>query len=203
QGSALMPEFQYKAANRSGSVEEGRIAASSEQMALRQLRERGLTPVRLQVADGLAAASLLLAAPAAGAARLSRRSDRLGRAEVLALTTELSVLLRAGLPIDRALKIQIEMCSGNRLRQLLQGLLDTVKGGKPFSQGLEAHPELFGSFSVNIVRSGEASGRLAEVLSGLTEYLERSREVRATVISALIYPAILAVVAVLSIVVML
>lgn len=198
-----MPEFQYKAANRSGNVEEGRIAASSEQMALRQLRERGLTPVRLQVADGLAAASLPLAAPAAGAARLSRRSDRLGRAEVLALTTELSVLLRAGLPIDRALKIQIEMCSGNRLRQLLQGLLDTVKGGKPFSQGLEAHPELFSSFYVNIVRSGEASGRLAEVLSRLTEYLERSREVRATVISALIYPAILAVVAVLSIVVML
>src|SRR5690606_5505887 len=164
QGSALMPEFQYKAANRSGSVEEGRIAASSEQMALRQLRERGLTPVRLQAAEGLAAAGLPMATPAAGATRRSRGGDRLGRAEVQALTTELAVLLRAGLPIDRALKIQIEMCSGNRLRQLLQGLLDTVKGGKPFSHGLEGHPELFSAFYVNIVRSGEPRGRLAEVL---------------------------------------
>src|SRR5690606_4216645 len=101
-----MPEFQYKAANRSGTVEEGRIAAPNEQTALRQLRDKGLTPVRLQAAAGVAVAALV--APAAKAApRLARRADRLGRAEVLALTSELAVLLRAGLPIDRGLKIQI------------------------------------------------------------------------------------------------
>lgn len=197
-----MPEFQYKAAQRSGVVEEGRIAAASEQQALRQLRDKGLTPVRLHLASGVAATAIV--APASkGRPAFGRRGDRLGRTEVLALTSELSVLLRAGLPIDRALKIQIEMCSGNRLRSLLQELLDTVKGGKPFSQGLAAHPGLFSAFYVNIVRSGEASGRLADVLARLAEYLERSREVRSTVVSALIYPAILAVVAVLSIVVML
>src|SRR5690606_28463030 len=87
--------------------------------------------------------------------------------------------------------------------ELLQHLLDTVKGGKPFSHALESRNQHFGNFYVNMVRSGEASGRLGEVLAGLGEYLERSREVRSTVVSALIYPAILAAVAVISVVVML
>lgn len=125
------------------------------------------------------------------------------RDDALGLTSELAVLLRAGLPIDRALKVQIDMCRKPALEALLTHLLDTVKGGKPLSHGLEGYPELFGGFYVNMVRSGEASGRLGDVLERLAEYLERSREVRSTVVSALIYPAILAVVAVLSVAVML
>lgn len=137
--------------------------------------------------------------------RSSRRDSRgaVGREDVLAVTSELAVLLRAGLPIDRALKVQIDMCRKVSLGVLLQELLDTVKAGKPLSRALEARPELFGGFFVNMVRSGEASGRLGEVLERLAEYLERARETRSTVVSALIYPAILAVVAVLSVAVML
>lgn len=137
--------------------------------------------------------------------RGSRRDSRaaVSRDDVLAVTSELAVLLRAGLPIDRALKVQIDMCRKVALGALLQELLDTVKAGKPLSRALEAHPELFGGFFVNMVRSGEASGRLGEVLERLAEYLERARETRSTVVSALIYPAILALVAVLSVAVML
>lgn len=199
-----MPDFSYKAARRDGGVEQGSIAAASEQAALRLLREKGLTPVRLQLAS--AAAVAMPAAgrlPAVGRLTQRRRRATVGSAEVQSMTSELAVLLRAGLPIDRALKVQIEMSAGSAYGDLLQQLLDTVKSGKPFSQGLATRSELFGTFYINMVRSGEASGRLAEVLASLGQYLERSREVRATVVSALIYPAILAVVAVLSIVVML
>lgn len=140
-----------------------------------------------------------------GRLRIGRRGADapLNRDDALALTSELAVLLRAGLPIDRALKVQLDMCQKASLSALLNHLLNTVKGGKPLSRGLEEYPELFGGFYVNMVRSGEASGRLGEVLERLSEYLERSREVRSTVVSALIYPAILAVVAVLSVAVML
>lgn len=125
------------------------------------------------------------------------------RDDILTMTSELAVLLRAGLPIDRALKVQIDMSSKTSYTELLRHLLNTVKSGKSMSYGLEANPELFGGFYTSMVRSGEASGRLAEVLTRLSDQLERSKEVRSTVVSALIYPAILATVAVLSIAVML
>ncbi|HCD54803.1 MAG TPA: type II secretion system protein F [Halieaceae bacterium] len=133
----------------------------------------------------------------------SRRGEFVGRDEVLALTSELAVLLRAGLPIDRALKVQMDMSTRPAYTELLRRLLETVKSGKPLSHGLETDVELFGNFYVNMVRAGEASGQLGVVFERLGEYLHRSKEVRDTVVSALIYPAILAVVAVLSVAVML
>lgn len=199
-----MPNYSYKAARRNGGIEQGQIAAASEQIALRQLREKGLTPVRLQVASGAELA--LQTKTGAGqrpAVRLRRQKSTVGRAEVQSMTSELAVLLRAGLPVDRALKVQIDMSSNPAYTELLQHLLDSIKGGKPFSHALEARSQHFGNFYINMVRSGEASGRLGKVLTDLGEYLERSREVRSTVVSALIYPAILALVAVISVIVML
>jgi len=86
---------------------------------------------------------------------------------------------------------------------MLQQLLDRLKGGRALSTALEQYPSAFDGFYVSMVRSGEASGRVAQVLAELATYLERSAEVRSTVVSALIYPAILLVVAVISVAVML
>jgi len=119
------------------------------------------------------------------------------------MTSELAVLLRAGLPLDRALKVLIDMASVPAMQSLLQDLLKAVKGGKPLSTGLAPHADLFGNFYINMVRSGEASGQLGSVLDRLVAYLESAKANRDSVVSALIYPAILLVVAVLSIVVML
>jgi len=78
-----------------------------------------------------------------------------------------------------------------------------VKGGKALSIAMQSHEKIFGSFYISMVRSGEASGLLSEVLDRLVEYLENAKANRDSVVSALIYPAILLVVAVLSIVLML
>ncbi len=197
-----MAEFEYKAARRDGSIARGRVSVASLDLAARQLRAQGLTPINLVPASAAAAA-----VPLTGGAGLQSSKKGSGkrttRDQVLSITSELSVLLRAGLPIDRALKVLIDMSPQDQSREMLEDLLRTVKGGKGLSQAMEPYQDLFGGFYISMVRSGEASGRLSEVLARLAEYLESAKEVRSSVISALIYPAILVVVAVLSIFVML
>lgn len=197
-----MPEFDYKAVVKGGQLQQGSITAASREDALIQLRAKGVTPLNITLHDGGGEKknpSLML-----GRNKPRRISKApLGRADVISLTSEMSVLMRAGLPIDRALKILLEMSAKQQYTQLLQHLLDTVKGGKPLSAALEQHDRLFGNFYINMVRSGEASGQVSQVLARLAEHLEQSRQVRSTVVSALIYPAILAVVAIVSVFVML
>ena len=112
-------------------------------------------------------------------------------------------MLRAGLALDNALRVLIEMSYKPAVGELLQGILEAVKGGTPLSRALQAHNNLFGDFYINMVRSGEASGQMSGVLDRLVEHLERQRALRESVISATIYPAILVTVAIISLVVML
>lgn len=190
---ATMPDFTYRAVAHDGRTVSGSIAADRIEMASRQLRQQGLTLLSLEPASA-----------GRTAAAVTGSSEKLaGADDILALTRELSVLLRAGLPIDRALKVMIDMASGDKMRALLDDLLAAVKGGKGLSQALESHRALFGNFYINMVRAGEASGHLPDVLARLLAYLENSKAVRSSVISALIYPAILLVVAILSIIAML
>ncbi|WP_136680235.1 type II secretion system F family protein [Neptunomonas sp. XY-337] len=186
-----MPDFYYKAVKRDGSIHEGTIAAESTEAAGRQLRAQGLSPVKL-------AAGQQAKVKSASTARTN-----LGASDVLSFTSELAVLLRAGLPIDRAMKVLIEMSAKPEQAAMLNDLLETVKGGKGLSQALTRYESVFGHFYINMVRSGEASGQLSSVLERLVEYLENAKAVRSSVVSALIYPAILLVVATLSILVML
>lgn len=186
-----MATFSYKAIGRDGKSSEGVIEADGLELASRQLRSQGLTLLKLEAGGTLDAA----------AQRVAGKPP--GRQEVLSMTTELSVLLRAGLPLDRALKVLIDMATLPQMLALLNDLLKTVKGGKPLSGALVRHEKLFGNFYISMVRSGEASGQLSAVLDRLVEYLENARANRDTVVSALIYPAILLVVASLSIVLML
>lgn len=187
-----MPYFTYRAIGRDGKALAGTVEATGLELASRQLRAQGLTLLKLE------------AGGAAEAAPGSRsRGKAPGRQDVLAMTSELSVLLRAGLPLDRALKVLIDMSAQPRMGELLNDLLKAVKGGKPLSQGLEMHEQTFGSFYISMVRAGEASGQLAGVLARLVEHLEKAKANRDTVVSALIYPSILAVVSVLSVLLML
>lgn len=203
-----MPEYVWRAAQAGGQVTEGRLDAPSVALAMKQLRARGLTPLSLD--DAAAAGSFSPPVAARGGANGGNggvastksvpRSARgpVKSADVLALTTELSIMLRAGLPLDNSLRVLIEMSHKPSVGALLQQVLSDVKGGTPFSKALAQHSTLFGDFYINMVRSGEASGQLSAVLSRLVEHMERLRALRDSVISAIIYPAILLGVAVLS-----
>ena len=180
-----MPAFTYKAVGRDGKSQQGVIEADGLDIATRLLRSRGLTPLKIQ--EGSA----------------DDQGKPPSRQEVLSMTSELSVLLRAGLPLDRALKVLIDMDGQPRMRAVLNDLLKSVKGGKALSIALQPFEDTFGSFYLSMVRAGEASGQLSSVLDRLVEHLESAKATRDSVVSAMIYPAILLVVAVLSIVVML
>ena len=191
-----MTEFVWRAAAADGQLIEGRSEAPAVDVVLRQLRERGLTPIH--VGDAAATAAILVGGRA-------RRVDKspVGRTDVLAFTSELSIMLRAGLALDNALRVLIEMSAKPSVRQLLEGVLEDVKGGATFSRALAKRGELFGDFYLNMVRSGEASGQMSQVLERLVAHMERLRALRESVISATLYPAILLGVALLSLVGML
>lgn len=204
-----MPDFAYRAANPAGKLLDGRIGAANRDAALRQLRSQGLTPIRIEETTALATradASEPLAVSARGGDQPAARKRRLFAArrgpnhnDLYDITGELAIMLRAGLPLDRALRVLISMSAKPSVTALLDDVFKAVKAGKGLSQALVPHQALFGDFYINMVRSGEVGGQLAEVLSRLAEHLERLKELREGVISALIYPIILVVVAIISV----
>lgn len=202
-----MPEFVWRAATAAGKVEEGRLSAASTALALKQLRGQGLTPLSIDDAGNVPALT-----PRTGAVdapggfsppKVRRAKGPVTASDVLALTSELAIMLRAGLALDNALRVLIDMSHKSSVGILVQGILDAVKGGTPLSRALAAHRELFGDFYINMIRSGEASGQMSAVLERLVEHMERQRALRESVVSATIYPAILLGVAVLSLIAML
>jgi len=198
-----MPMYRYRAVSAAGEVAVGELDAANEGEIVDRLRDQGLMPV--QIAHATGAASV---APAAGTRAGVRRrrlfeSTTVTRDQLLALTRELATLLQAGLPLDRALEILIGLAATAPVASLLQGIRDDVRGGKALSQALDARREIFSRFYINIVRAGEAGGALGVVLQRLSDTMERNKELRESVKSALIYPSLLVLVAVVSVAVLL
>ncbi len=194
-----MPIYRYKAVNHAGEVAAGELDAANESEIVERLRDQGLMPMQVVAAAGERASSV----QAAGRRRSLFAARRVTHSHVLAVTRELSTLLGAGLPLDRALEILISLASAEPVAVLLQTIRDSVRGGKSLSQALDMHRDVFSRFYVNIVRAGEAGGALGVVLRRLAETMERNKELRESVVSALIYPTILIFVAVASIMVLL
>lgn len=201
-----MPDFIWKAATPAGKLEEGRLSAPNSAVALRQLREQGLTPLRVDDAAQVGSATEAAAPSVSGVALQGKSRQGKGPVnadDVLALTSELAIMLRAGLALDNALRVLIDMSHKPSVAELVRGILEAVKGGTPLSRALAAHRDLFSEFYINMIRSGEVSGQMSAVLDRLVEHMERQRALKESVVSATIYPAILLGVAVLSLVAML
>ncbi len=196
-----MPVYRYKAVSPGGELSAGELDAANEGEIVDRLRDQGLMPMQVAPAPGGTAG------PARPGARAARRplfeARRVNRDHLLAITRELATLLRAGLPLDRALELLIELAPVPPVASMLQQIRDDVRGGKALSQALDARRDVFSRFYVNIVRAGEAGGALGHVLTRLADTMERNKELRESVKSALIYPVILIGVAVLSVMVLL
>jgi general secretion pathway protein F len=200
-----MPVFRYRAVNAAGAVAVGELEAANESEIVERLRDQGMMPMQVGPAAGTAARGTAGTAARAGAA--PRRSwfapKTVTRDHLNAITRELATLLRAGLPLDRALEILIGLAPTPPVTTLLQQIRDDVRGGKALSQALDARRDVFSRFYVNIVRAGEAGGALGVVLTRLADTMERNKELRESVKAALIYPTILIGVAVTSVIVLL
>jgi general secretion pathway protein F len=197
-----MALYRYKAVNATGDVAAGELDAANEAEIVDRLRDQGLMP--MQVVASVGGRALAGTATAGVGPRSGWFTPRrVTRDHLLAITRELATLLRAGLPLDRALEVLISLAPTVPVAQLLQTVRDDVRGGKSLSQALDEHRTVFSRFYVNIVRAGEAGGALGTVLTRLGDTMERNKDLRESVKSALIYPTILIGVAITSVMVLL
>lgn len=197
-----MPMFQYKAVSPAGEVKEGVLEGASHANVIAHLQSTGLIPIRAaEVTAGAMAANGPATAAPSTLATLARRG-KVGQADLNLLTRELATLLRAGLPLDRSLEILIGLAEKESVANLLTSIRNEVRGGTALSKALDAHRDVFSRFYVNMVKAGEAGGSLGNVLMRLADYMERAAELKDSVVSALIYPAILFLVAVSSVLIL-
>lgn len=189
-----MPRYRYKAVSAAGEILQGEIEAADRQAVIDGLHNQGSTPIR---ADQVTGRSVR---PLAGIVLPSKR--KLDPETVVLTTRELATLLRAGMPIDRALSILAEIARNGRLRDFLEDVLKAVRGGSTLADALEPHKHSLPAYYIGLIRAGEAGGALENVLSRLAESLERAQSLRETIRSAMYYPAFVLVMSALTLVVL-
>jgi len=191
-----MAKFSYVARTRTGEKVEGVVEAVDRRAALSAVERMGHIPVSLTEAAALT--------PPSGAHSL-RFQWRLGRPrmsgrELLVFTTELSDLLAAGLPVGNALNLLANRRSGGAADSIIAEVRDEIIRGSSLSDALARHPESFSKLYVSMVRAGEAGGALHEVLRRLIEHYERVQDLKEKIVMALVYPSIVIVVGILTLV---
>ena len=194
-----MALFVFEAVRQSGDPVSAQLEAASEAEAVERVREQGLILLRIQTA---AAAAITSHEKKLGTFARLFASRKVSRDQVVAFTRDLANLISAGLPLDRAFELLVGLADTGPQAALLQSLRDRVRSGQSLSQALGEHPKQFDRLFVNMVRAGEASGTLGPVLERISEFQERSAELRSSVQSALLYPIVLVAVAIVAVMTM-
>jgi len=172
--------FRYQAATLDGHTVEGVVQAASRQSVLEELRRRQLYAVTVDEATP---------------DRVARAGRRLGRRAAAALwTRSVATLLSAGVPLDRALAFTAQHASHDGLAEAVRQARRAVQEGASLADALARHPRYFDPLFVAMVSAGESSGALEIVFDRLSEHLEEGAELRSQVRTALLYPALMAVV---------
>jgi len=190
-----MPAYKFEALDEAGKSQSGLLEADNAKAARAQLRARSLVPLAVNPV-GVAAND------ATGASR-SRFSRRVFSASSLAVwTRQLAGLVAAGLPLERALSALGDEAEDPRQRELVAHLKSEVNAGSPFARALATAPREFDEVYRAVVAAGEQSGALGTVLEKLADDLEDRQALRAKVTGAMMYPAIVSLVAVLIVIVL-
>lgn len=192
-----MPQFTYKARKRSGEVVQGVLDVADRAAALAQLQRMGLLPVSIEMPKGSATAvrsqgkkrSFSFVLPPALREFFTRqRKPKLQ--EIATFTQQLANLLQSGMPLTVALNSMTHLETRGISSEISRQLKQDVMEGKSLSDAMAKHPIIFSDMYVNMVRAGEQSGALIEVLRRLADHYSRFAEVQSKFVSALIYPAV-------------
>jgi type II secretory pathway component PulF len=192
-----MPQFSYKARRRSGELVEGVLEVADRPAALMQIQRLGLFPIAVDTAkDGVAingkrdekTVDLLAFLPPAVRAQLQqKRKPRLQ--ELATFTQQLANLLNSGMPLTVALNSMTHLESKGIPAEVSRDLKQEVSEGRGLSDAMARQPRIFSDLYINMVRAGEQSGSLVEVLRRMANHFQQFAEVQAKFTSALIYPA--------------
>lgn len=200
-----MPQFAYKARRRSGEVVQGMLDVPDRSAALLQIERLGLFPVMVDASKGGAAASEKSSERSSSQGNLLpaavrevfRRKRKPKLQELATFTQQMANLLKSGMPLTVALNSMTHLQTKGIPSEVSKQLKQDVMEGKSLSDALTKQPGIFSDLYVNMVRAGEQSGALVEVLRRLADHYERFAEVQSKFVAALIYPAIVACVGVL------
>lgn len=192
-----MPQFAYKALQIDGVLVEGSLDASNRQDAMRQVEVRGLKPIRLAETSGAAAKAAAAAPNASSLANIKFGQSRKITPRILEnFTRLLSSLLAAGVPFSRALVIIHREASHPVAKEKWKEIHDLVIDGMSLSDAMARSPDTFPRVYVAMVEAGETGGFLDVVLAQIADFQAREKELKGKVMAALMYPAILLVLAI-------
>ncbi len=179
-----MPEYQYQTRGPNGQTTDGTLSAENAIAAAQALRAGGhqivqLTPISRSVRSFRD--------------RLKELNQTTGPSarDILNFTTQLAVMIRAGISIRAAIEGIAEQTENPKFQKLLLQIKSDVESGKQFSEALAKHPKYFGALYVNMVRASEMSGSFSRMLDRIAAYLAQQIETRAMVVGAMIYPAVI------------
>jgi type II secretory pathway component PulF len=188
-----MPQFIYKARDRGGKLISGQMEGPNRAEIAGRIGGLGHIPVFIQEKDGKGAPGTAGIKGIAGSSQeiswafLDKiRGVKAG--ELLFFTRQLATIVRAGIPITTGLAILAEQSKNPNLSSAIQDVLERVKEGDPLSNALARHPKIFQDIYIHMVRAGEASGKLEEVLNRVGSFLEYDIETKARIKSATRYP---------------
>lgn len=170
-------KFLYQARNKTGELKKGLVTATSQSKAEQLLTDNGLVIISLEPQKE----SLLL--------KLDVFSNRVNYKDLVLFSRQFSTLVAARVPIVQALRILESQVSSKGLATITRNLVQSVESGESLSLALAKHPKVFGNIYISLVRSGEASGQVAESLSYLADQLEKDYDLRSKVKAAMTYPA--------------
>ncbi len=190
-----MTVFTYKARDKAGQRQEGTVEANDRISATRQVERMGLVPISIVAGGSTPAPAAAAGTPKPAAAKAAfklafSRRKRMKTGEVLTFSTELSDLLASGMTLGVALTTLANRKTGGPGDDIVRDLRDQIVQGVSLSDALAKHPESFSSLYVSMIRVGEASGALAEVMNRLVEHYERIQDLKEKVVMALVYPVI-------------
>ena len=193
-----MSNYTYKATDAEGRIHKGILEGAGKRDIAVKLQGLGYIPLNIREAKGgLKGSEVFLSKKILSLLR------RISAKDVIALTQDLSLLLEAGLPVDRALAILIDVIENKNFKEIINEVLKAVRGGSYLSDALARHPRAFSPFYVNMVRAGEVAGALGPVLARLGSFLETSQDIKDYIKSVVVYPAFLFGVGGISIIILL
>lgn len=187
-----MPRFSYKAIDANGAERSGSLEAVDGQQAALALRGQGLFPTQVGADEGSAKSPAIGLRPG----RRPRLARRITTREIASFTRQLSILLRAGMPLLRGLEVLARQERNPSLQGVIASLADQIKSGGSLSDAMAHHSRVFDGLYLNMIRAGEAGGVLDVVLDRVARFQEKSLQLRGRIQAAMLYPAIVLAVAV-------
>ena len=183
-----MARFRYQGTTEAGNRTRGVTQATSLKTAMAGLVEQGFTVSQLK--------------PKRSVLKFEITKEKLPQGELMHFSRQLSAFVRAGIPLIEAIDVIEEEADDKTLRMVLQGVRESLVTGETFSEALRPYETLFPKFYVDMVRAAELTGSLDDVLRELAGYIKRDLEARNKIKSALVYPLVVLVMAIGTVVVL-